>query len=158
MPHDLERLLREAGLRVTKPRLAVLETLAASPHADTTSVISGVRGHLDSVSHQAVYDCLNVLTEAGLVRKFQPAGSVARYEIWRGDNHHHLVCTDCGSIVDVPCATGRRPCLTASESHGYEIELAEVTYWGTCPTCSADKPVPAGATAAPSRPPHVHQP
>lgn len=132
---DFEQLLRGASLRVTRPRLAVLDALHESPHADTGTVIETVRGRHTQVSHQAVYDCLNALTDAGLVRRIQPMGSVARYELRRGDNHHHAVCRECGSIVDVACATGQAPCLDASDSHGYAVDEAEVVYWGLCPGC-----------------------
>ena len=128
--------LRAVGLRVTRPRLAVLGALSERPHSDTAAVIDVVRGRLD-VSHQAVYDVLNALTDAGLVRRIQPAGSLARYEIRRGDNHHHIVCRSCGSVADVPCAVGAAPCLDAQEDHGYAIDEAEVIYWGLCPTCAA---------------------
>ena len=128
--------LRAAGLRVTRPRLAVLGALTERPHSDTAAVIDVVRARLD-VSHQAVYDVLNALTDAGLVRRIQPAGSLARYEIRRGDNHHHIVCRSCGSVADVPCAVGAAPCLDALEDHGYSIDEAEVIYWGLCPTCAA---------------------
>jgi Fur family ferric uptake transcriptional regulator len=128
--------LRGAGLRVTRPRLAVLTAVRAHPHADTDSIISAVRDDLGEVSHQAVYDVLRVLTTAGLVRRIQPSGSVARYESRLADNHHHLVCRSCGAIVDVECAVGVTPCLTASEDHGFAIDEAEVVYWGLCPDCS----------------------
>lgn len=134
---DPESMLRGAHLRVTRPRLAVLEAVARRPHLDTESVIAAVRAEVGSVSHQAVYDVLRALTEAGLLRRIQPSGSVARYEARVGDNHHHVVCRGCGSIADVDCATGAAPCLTASEDHGYAIDEAEVVYWGTCPTCAA---------------------
>jgi Fur family ferric uptake transcriptional regulator len=129
-------LLRAAGMRVTKPRLAVLQALAERPHSDTAAVMDVVRDRLE-VSHQAVYDVLGALTDAGLVRRIQPAGSLARYEILRGDNHHHLVCRSCGSVVDVPCAVGAAPCLAAQEDHGFSIDEAEVIYWGLCPPCAA---------------------
>ena len=132
---DFEQQLRDAGLRVTRPRLAVLQAVQRHQHADTGALIDGVRSELDSVSHQAVYDCLSALTDARLLRRIQPAGSVARYELYRGDNHHHVVCRGCGSVADVDCATGRAPCLHASDSHGFTIDEAEVIYWGTCPTC-----------------------
>ena len=128
--------LRAVGLRVTKPRIAVLDVLAERPHSDTATIISAVRGSLDSVSHQAIYDCLDVMTAAGLVRRIQPAGSLARYEIRRGDNHHHLVCRSCGAVFDVPCAVGAAPCLDAAEDHGFAIDEAEVIYWGLCPSCT----------------------
>ena len=133
---DLQQLLRGAALRVTRPRLAVLGAVHAHPHADTDSIIRAARGDLPDVSHQAVYDVLRVLTDAGLVRRIQPAGSVARYEARVGDNHHHMVCRSCQDIVDVDCATGSAPCLTASADHGFAVDEAEVIYWGRCPTCS----------------------
>ena len=132
---DVEALLRESGLRVTRQRVAVLEVLDAHPHADTDSVIRRVREAAGDISHQAVYDVLRALTDAGLLRRIQPAGSVARYEVRVGDNHHHLVCRSCGTIADVDCAIGPAPCLTASDDHGFVIDQAEVTYWGTCPDC-----------------------
>ncbi len=134
---DFERMLRQAALRVTRPRLAVLTALRDHPHADTESVIGLVRQDLGVVSHQAVYDGLRVLTDSGLLRRFQPMGSVARYELRPGDNHHHLVCRDCGAIADVECAVGEAPCLTASDDAGYQIGEAEVIYWGRCPECLA---------------------
>ncbi len=134
---DVEQLLREAGLRVTRPRVAVLRALAEHPHTDTADVLADVRTRLESVSHQAVYDCLATLSDSGLVRRIQPAGSIAHYELQSGDNHHHLVCRRCGAVVDVPCATGSAPCLDAADDHGYVIDEAEVIYWGTCPSCSA---------------------
>ena len=130
-------LLRGASLRVTKPRVAVLEQLEAHPHADADTVATAVRAHLGKVSTQAIYDVLRVLTEVGLVRRIEPAGSPTRYELRVGDNHHHLVCRSCGAIADVDCAVGSRPCLHASDDHGYVIDEAEVTYWGLCPTCRA---------------------
>jgi Fur family ferric uptake transcriptional regulator len=139
---DLEQMLRGADLRVTRPRVAVLTAVHAHPHADTDSVIGVVRRELPSVSHQAVYDVLRALTTAGLVRRIQPSGSVARYEARVGDNHHHLVCRSCGAIVDVDCAVGEAPCLTASDQAGYTIDEAEVIYWGRCPTCSRRPTVP----------------
>lgn len=131
-----ESLLRGAGLRVTQPRLAVLRAVEHTPHADTATVLVAVRSELASVSHQAVYDVLDALTRAGLVRRIQPAGSVARYELRVGDNHHHVVCRDCGAVADVDCAVGLRPCLDASDSQGFVIDEAEVTYWGTCSACT----------------------
>jgi Fur family transcriptional regulator, stress-responsive regulator len=140
---DFPQLLRDAGLRVTRPRLAVLDALVELAHADTESVITAVRRELPEVSHQAIYDSLRALTAAGLARRIQPSGSVARYEIRVGDNHHHLVCRSCGTITDVDCAVGHVPCLTASADHGYVIDEAEVIYWGLCPTCSAGSAGPA---------------
>ncbi len=133
---DLERSLREVDLRVTRPRLALLAAVHEHPHADTESLIRVVRDGLADVSHQAVYDGLRALTAAGLVRRIEPSGSVARYEARVGDNHHHVVCRSCGAIADVDCAVDATPCLTASEDHGFVIDEAEVTYWGTCPACS----------------------
>lgn len=136
-PADLERLLRAASLRVTRPRVAVLRVVHEHPHADTSSVIAHVRDDLGDVSQQAVYDVLRALDEAGLVRRIQPPGSVARYESRVGDNHHHLVCRVCGAIEDVDCAVGAAPCLDAAGDHGYVIEEAEVVYRGLCPACAA---------------------
>jgi Fur family ferric uptake transcriptional regulator len=129
-------MLRTAGLRVTRPRLAVLGAVHNHPHADTYSLIGVVREDLGAVSQQAVYDVLHALTVAGLVRRIQPSGSVARYEARVGDNHHHVVCRSCGTVADVDCAVGAMPCLTASEDHGFRIDEAEVIYWGVCPDCS----------------------
>lgn len=138
MPSDEDlAVLRGSVLRVTRPRLAVLEAVRTHPHSDTESLIGAVRRGLPEVSHQAVYDCLRALTEVGLLRRIQPAGSVARYESRVGDNHHHVVCRSCGSIADVDCAVGEAPCLTPADDHGFVIDKAEVTYWGTCPDCSA---------------------
>jgi Fe2+ or Zn2+ uptake regulation protein len=134
---QLERDLRAASLRVTRPRVAVLGAVYAHPHADTQAIIYHVRGELGRVSPQAVYDVLRVFTATGLVRCIHPSGSVARYESRVGDNHHHLVCRSCGEIVDVDCAVGEAPCLTAEQHHGYAIDEAEVIYWGLCPRCSA---------------------
>lgn len=136
---DFDGLLRDAGLRVTRPRAAVLEAAYAHPHADTDSIIGAVRRDLPSVSHQAVYDSLRTLTEAGLLRRIQPSGSVARYESRVADNHHHVVCRECGRIDDVDCAVGDVPCLTASDDHGFTIDEAEVVYWGLCPDCTATR-------------------
>ena len=133
---DFERLLRGAALRVTRPRVAVLTAVHAHPHADTDSILGTVRADLGEVSHQAVYDVLKVLTTAGLVRRIQPAGHVARYESRVGDNHHHVVCRACGVIADADCAVGSAPCLTASDDHGFTIDEAEVIYWGQCSDCS----------------------
>jgi Fur family transcriptional regulator, stress-responsive regulator len=132
-------MLRDAELRVTRPRVAVLSAVRDHPHADTDSIIGVVRDDFGDVSHQAVYDILRALTTAGLVRRIQPSGSVARYESRTGDNHHHVVCRTCGAIADADCAVGTTPCLTASDDHGYAIDEAEVIYWGQCPDC----PTPA---------------
>ncbi len=127
--------LRDAGLRVTGPRLGVLDALARRPHSDTDTVIRAVRHDLGSVSDQAVYNVLAALVEAGLVRRIEPAGSRPLYEVRVGDNHHHIVCRSCGATVDVDCAVGRRPCLTPAETRGYTLDEAEVTFWGRCPEC-----------------------
>ena len=138
-------MLRAADLRVTRPRVAVLGAVHALPHADTDAIISAVRaddshdGLVGDVSHQAVYDVLRALTAAGLIRRIQPSGSVARYEARIGDNHHHIVCRACGAIADVDCAVGEMPCLTAADDQGFVIDEAEVIYWGTCPACSAPR-------------------
>ncbi len=134
---DFPTALREASLRVTQPRLAVLNAVHEHPHADTEALIGHVRARLGTVSHQAVYDVLRALTEAGLLRRIQPAGATARYEARVGDNHHHVVCRSCGAIADVDCAVGHAPCLTASDDHGFVVDEAEVVYWGTCPECAA---------------------
>lgn len=131
--------LRASGLRVTRPRIAVLQAVRRHPHTDTESVFSTVRSSLPEVSRQAVYDVLAALTAAGLVRRIQPSGSVARYECRVGDNHHHVVCRSCGTIGDVDCAVGEAPCLNADGSsipEGFEFDEAEVIYWGYCPDCS----------------------
>lgn len=131
-----EELLRETGLRVTRPRISVLNAVNDHPHADTSTIIDAVREDLGEVSHQTVYDGLQALTGAGLVRHIEPPGSVARYESRVGDNHHHVVCRSCGAIADVDCAVGEAPCLTPSEAHGYMIDEAEVVYRGLCPECA----------------------
>jgi Fur family ferric uptake transcriptional regulator len=146
---DAEQLLRGAALRVTRPRVAVLTAVHEHPHSDTDSVLRIVRGELGEVSTQAVYDVLRALTAAGLVRRIEPAGSVARYESRVGDNHHHLVCRWCGDIVDVDCAVDERPCLTASDDHGYAIDEAEVVYRGVCPSCSTSASTSTSASAEP---------
>ncbi len=133
---ELESALRDASLRVTRTRLSVLSMVNARPHADTPSIIGAVRKDLGEVSQQAVYDVLEALTRARLVRRIQPPGSVARYEARVGDNHHHVVCRSCGAIEDVDCAVGAAPCLHAAKDHGFVIDEAEVVYRGLCPTCS----------------------
>ena len=133
---DPGELIRAAGLRVTRPRTAGLAAVRTLRHADTESVIDATRAVLPRVSHQAVYDCLRVLTDAGLLRRIQPSGSVARYETRVGDNHHHLVCRSCGVIEDVDCAVGETPCLTAADDHGFVVDEAEVVYWGVCAACA----------------------
>ncbi|TDC81133.1 transcriptional repressor [Micromonospora sp. KC606] len=135
---DFTQQLRDAALRVTRPRVAVLRAVHAYPHADTDSILRAVRAELPEVSHQAVYDVLRALAAADLVRRIQPAGLVARYESRVGDNHHHVVCRSCGLIVDVDCAVGDTPCLTASDDHGFSVDEAEVVYRGLCPDCSTE--------------------
>jgi len=130
-------LLRQHGLQVTAQRLAVLRAVARHPHGTADDVDKVVRGELGAVSRQAVYDSLSTLAERGLVRRIQPAGSPARYEDRVGDNHHHLICRSCSQMVDVDCAVGETPCLTAADGAGYEIDEAEVIYWGRCPDCVA---------------------
>ena len=127
--------LRAAGLRVTRPRLAVLAEVQRHPHADVDEIAAGARKRIGSLSTQAVYDVLYALTGAGLLRRVEPAGSRARFELQSGDNHHHVVCRSCGAIADVSCATGRAPCLSSDDDTGYAIDEAEVTFWGTCPSC-----------------------
>jgi Fur family transcriptional regulator, stress-responsive regulator len=139
--------LRRHGLRVTDQRLAVLKTVAMRPHGTADDIVKVVRSELGTVSRQAVYDSLSVLTDRGLVRRIQPAGSPARYESRAGDNHHHLICRVCGRTVDIDCATGDAPCLTAADSSGYEIEEAEVIYWGRCPHCVATRAQPTTSTS-----------
>ena len=139
MGSDPSDSLRRRGLRITPQRLAVLRAVADAPHATADGVAETVRGEIGSISIQAVYDALGTLTDTGLLRRIQPAGSPARYEDRVGDNHHHLICRDCERMVDVACAVGDPPCLTAAEDFGYEIDEAEVIYWGRCPDCLREK-------------------
>ena len=129
--------LREAGLRVTAQRIAVLEAVSAQPHSGADTIVGEVRDRIGTVSVQAVYDALGALSTAGLLRRIEPAGSPARFEVRVGDNHHHVVCRSCGVMADVDCAVGDVPCLTPSEAHGFVLDEAEVTYWGLCPACNA---------------------
>ncbi|MET7687201.1 Fur family transcriptional regulator [Streptomyces sp. NPDC005483] len=135
--------LRGAGLRVTAARVALLETVRAGDHLAADAIATGVRDRLGHISLQAVYEALHSLTAAGLVRRLEPPGSPARFEGRVGDNHHHLVCRSCGSVVDVDCAVGHAPCLTASDDRGFSIDEAEVIYWGLCPDCSAQRLISA---------------
>jgi Fur family transcriptional regulator, stress-responsive regulator len=135
MPTTAEEL-RGAGLRVTAARVALLETVRTGDHLGVEAIAAGVRGRVGHVSLQAVYEALHALTAAGLVRRIEPPGSPARFEGRIGDNHHHVVCRSCGVVADVDCAVGDAPCLTASDSHGFLIDEAEVVYWGLCPACS----------------------
>jgi Fur family ferric uptake transcriptional regulator len=132
---DNEALLRQHGLQVTAQRLAVLRAVSDRPHSTTDDIGTIVRGEIGAISRQAVYDALAALTDKGLLRCIQPAGSPARYEDRVGDNHHHLICRTCGRMVDVDCAIGVTPCLTAADDSGYEVDEAEVIYWGRCPEC-----------------------
>ena len=133
---DSEALLRRHGLHVTAQRLAVLRAVSDGPHSAADDIYRVVRTELGAISRQAVYDVLGVLTDKGLLRRIQPAGSPARYENRVADNHHHLICRSCNRMVDVDCAVGYTPCLTAADDSDYEIDEAEVIYWGRCPDCS----------------------
>ena len=133
-------LLREHGVQVTAQRLAIMRVVAEHPHATADELGDVVRSQLGAISRQAVYDSLSVLVDKDLIRRIQPAGSAGRYESRVGDNHHHLICRVCRMMFDVDCAVGEVPCLTADDTHGFEVDEAEVTYWGRCPTCRADDP------------------
>ncbi|WP_063052048.1 Fur family transcriptional regulator [Nocardia arthritidis] len=135
---DPREWLRAAGLRVTAPRIAVLDAVAARPHSDADTVAAIVRDVLGSVSTQAVYDVLHACVRAGILRRIEPAGSSARYETRIGDNHHHLVCRSCGAVADVDCAVGEAPCSDPSDAHGFVVDEAEVVFWGLCPTCRSE--------------------
>ena len=137
-PADQRDLLRRSGMPVTAQRVAVLRAVSQHPHRTADEIGTVVRAELGSISRQAVYDVLATLTERGLLRRIQPAGSPARYENRVGDNHHHLICRSCGRVVDVDCAVGDVPCLTAADDAGFEIDEAEVIYWGRCPECAAN--------------------
>ncbi len=144
-------MLRSAGLRVTQQRLAVLHAVHANPHATADDVVAAVRSELGKVSTQAVYDTVNVLTDHAILRRFEPAGSSMRFELSTGDNHHHLVCRTCGTVVDVACAVGSIPCAVPAETAGFVVDEAEVTYWGQCAACAAgpSSPSPGGAIVPP---------
>ena len=141
---DQADLLSQNGIQVTAQRLAVLRAVSSRPHGTADDVAETVRAEIGTISRQAVYDTLGILAAKGLVRRIQPAGSPARYEDRVGDNHHHLVCRTCGRMVDVDCAVGATPCLTAADDSGYEIDEAEVVYWGICPQCVAETPPQMG--------------
>lgn len=143
MPSDPADLLRDRGIHVTAQRLAVLRAVAGQPHITADGVAEAVRAGIGTISLQSVYDALGVLVAGGLLRRIQPAGSAARFEDRVGDNHHHLICRVCGRLVDVDCVTGAAPCLTAADGQGYEIDEAEVAYWGRCPECQAQGRVTA---------------
>jgi Fe2+ or Zn2+ uptake regulation protein len=134
---DPADLLRQRGIQVTAQRLAVLRAVAAQPHITADAVAEIVRAEIGAISLQSVYDALGLLAAEGLIRRIQPAGAPARFEDRVGDNHHHLICRTCGRVVDVDCAVGAAPCLTAADARGYEIDEAEVVYWGRCPKCQA---------------------
>ncbi len=143
-PGDPAELLRDHGLQVTAQRLAVLRAVSDQPHRTADDIEQIVRAEIGAISRQAVYDALGTLTDKGVLRRIQPAGSPARYEDRVGDNHHHLICRTCGRTVDIDCAVGDTPCLTAADDSGYEIDETEVVYWGRCPDCVAAAPAPAG--------------
>jgi Fur family ferric uptake transcriptional regulator len=130
-------LLRERGVKVTAQRVAVLRAVSGRPHSTADDVFEAVKNEIGTISRQAVYDALGILVDKGLIRRIQPAGSAARFEDRTGDNHHHLICRVCSRVVDVDCAVGSAPCLTAADDMGYEIDEAEVVYWGRCPECLA---------------------
>jgi len=137
MSLDADSLLREHGVLVTAQRLAIMRAVSSRPHCTAEEVTEDVRTEIGAISRQAVYDALGVLVDKGLIRRIQPARSPARYEDRVGDNHHHLICRSCGRTVDVDCAVGNAPCLTPASDAGYELDEAEVIYWGTCPACLA---------------------
>lgn len=137
MTDDANQLLRNHGLQVTAQRIAVLHAVSAHPHATADDVLASVNTSIGSISRQAVYDTLATLSDKELLRRIQPAGSPARYENRTGDNHHHLICRTCRTMFDIDCAVLNTPCLTAADDHGFEIDEAEVTYWGRCPECRA---------------------
>ena len=143
MTQDARQLLQKHGIQVTAQRLAVLNAVTARPHATADDLVKDARTSIGAVSRQAVFDALGMLTEKGLIRRIQPARSPARYEDRVDDNHHHLVCRDCGRMVDVDCAAGYRPCLEVDDDFGYAIDEAEVIYWGYCPACQAAS-IPSG--------------
>lgn len=150
MTPDPALLLREHGLQVTAQRLAVLRAVAEHPHGTADSLAEAVRAEIGSISRQSVYDALGVLVEKGVLRRIQPTGSSARFEDRVDDNHHHVVCRDCGRLDDVDCAVGYTPCLTASDGRGYEIDEAEVVYWGRCPECRAAQDMPSSTADSPA--------
>jgi Fur family ferric uptake transcriptional regulator len=147
-------LLRQRGIQVTAQRLAVLRAVAGQPHITADGVAGAVRAEIGAISTQSVYDALSVLVAEGLLRRIQPSGSPARFENRVGDNHHHLICRVCGLVVDVDCATGSAPCLAAADEQGYEVDEAEVAYWGRCPECQAK----AATSPFPSEPPTRRRP
>jgi Fe2+ or Zn2+ uptake regulation protein len=151
VPADPAELLRQRGLQVTAQRLAVFRAVAGQPHASADAIADAVRAEIGAISLQSVYDALALLVAEGLIRRIQPAGSSARFEGRVGDNHHHLICRSCGRMVDVDCAVGSAPCLTAANKRGYEIDEAEVVYWGRCPDCREKSRGPSRAQPTPRR-------
>ncbi len=137
---DPAQYLRDHGVQVTAQRLAVLRAVAARPHGTADAIAEDVRAEIGAISRQGVYDALGILSEKGLIRRIQPAGSPARYEDRVGDNHHHLICRVCGTVEDVDCAVGETPCLHAADDSGYTIDEAEVIFWGICPGCRGSVP------------------
>ena len=135
MSDGVDQLLRDRGLQITAQRIAMMRAVSTHPHATADELAADVRSVIGSISRQAVYDTLGVLVDTQLIRRIQPAGSPARYEGRVGDNHHHLICRSCNTVVDIDCAVGEVPCLTADDDHGFVIDEAEVTHWGYCPTC-----------------------
>lgn len=157
MSDNVDQLLRNHGVQVTAQRLAIMRALSVRPHATAEELTDDVRSVIGTISRQAVYDSLGVLVDKQLIRRIQPAGSSARYENRVGDNHHHLICRDCGLTLDIDCAVGAVPCLTADDDHGFEIDEAEVVYWGRCPSCRAQLPQqPAEPTSHRPLPQHQH--
>lgn len=137
---DVDDAIRAAGLRVTESRRAVFDALRAHPHASADEIHAAVRPLVESTSLQSVYNALGDFAAAGLVRRIEPAGHPMLFELRVDDNHHHLVCTRCGAVEDVDCAVGHAPCLVPSDTHGYRVAVAEVTYWGLCAACATQDP------------------
>lgn len=140
MSDGVDEMLRENGLQVTAQRIAIKVAVSTHPHATADELTEHVRSVIGSISRQAVYDTLSVFVDKRLIRRIEPAGSAAMYEDRVGDNHHHLICRECRVVYDIDCAVGARPCLTAHDDHGFEIDEAEVVYWGRCPTCLENQP------------------
>jgi len=151
VPADPAALLRQRSIQITAQRLAVLRAVSGRPHVSADEVADIVRDEIGAISLQSVYDALGVLVTGGLLRRIQPAGSPARFEDRVGDNHHHLICRDCGRVVDIECAVGAAPCLTAADDMGYEIDEAEVAYWGRCPDCLTQARSPSRVGVMPRR-------
>ena len=151
MATDPTELLRERGIQVTAQRLAVLRVVSDQPHITAEGVAETVRAEIGAISLQSVYDTLSLMVAEGLVRRIQPAGSPARFEDRVRDNHHHLICRVCGRVVDVDCAIGSAPCLTAADDMGYEIDAAEIAYWGRCPDCQAQARPPSRVAPPPRK-------